>query len=564
MRSIILFFTFIAACATTARPFPLREPLAVDPDRTPFAATCRAAPTHKDPHAIACTPEPYLSSLAWDALDNTIFARVSRGLAVDVGAEAANANALDEVADSSWFQNRSDVAATGGCAADELLPDPEQVADGAWVIDHGKDDGSTLGFRVDIPGKGKYLLKADTPEQPERSSAASVIGMAVYHAVGFNTPCEQVVYLRPSQLTLKPGLTVTGNTGSTHAFDAKALAQVLASSSHRGELVRMEASKWLPGASLGPFRYEGTRDDDPNDVVPHENRRELRGSRVLAAWLNHYDAREQNSLDVWFANDAKHARSPGYITHYMLDASDVLGGDWDPDDMTPRLGNSYYLDFTDIATDFVTLGAIERPWDREQKARGHEKFGFFSAERFDPDTWKSGYPNPAFLRMTERDAAWMARIIARFTPDEIRAIVAGGKFTSASDDEYLAEVLLARQHAILARYFARLSPLADVHVETDGRICATDLARERGVFSQFSYDGFARTGDRRVPIAIDVEAAGRTCFAPRSTANPAWRDDDPRRIAVFVVTNGTSAHAIAIHTYDLDQRGFRVVGLERR
>ena len=74
-----------------------------------------------------------------------------------------------------------------------MLPAPDEVTDGAWVIDHGKDNGATLGFRVDVPGKGKYMLKADDTGKPERASAASVIGAAIYDAVGFNTTCEQVV-----------------------------------------------------------------------------------------------------------------------------------------------------------------------------------------------------------------------------------------------------------------------------------------------------------------------------------------------------------------------------------
>ena len=550
MRTMLLLVA--AACAAQPRPFPLREPLAIDPDRAPFANM----------------PKVYWSPLVWDGVDNSFFARISRGLAVDVGAEAANANSLDEVADSSWFENRPamspEEAARGACTTEDLLP--EDVSAGAWTIDHGKDDGASLGFRVTVPGKGQYLLKADNPRQPERNSAASVIGNAVYRAAGFNTACVQVVFVAREQFTLRPGLTVTDNFGFTKPFDEAALRHVLASSSPRADgRVRMEASKWLSGVPLGPFRYVGTRGDDLNDVVRHENRRELRGSRLLAAWLNHFDAREQNSFDAWIAIDPAKPRGPGYVRHYILDTNDVIGGEAEPDEFTPRLGRSYFIDFADLAHDFVTFGADERPWERARKAPGHEKFGYFTADEFDPARWKPEYPNPAFLRMTERDGAWMARIIARITPAEIRAIAATGRFADASDAEHIAGVLVARQRAILARYLTRLSPIADVHVETSGAIAATDLALATGIVApqRFVFRVIERAARERIALPVDVDPTGRVRFVPRSTVDDTMRDDDPRRLTVFEVSDGV-ARPLEIHAYDLGHRGFRIVGVVRR
>jgi hypothetical protein len=562
----------LASCAPHAGGrFPLRDPLTVDTDTRPVSVPCHPDPSSKEPDHLTCAPREYFSPFKWDRIDNSAFGPLSRFLAVDVIGEAANANALDEVADSSWFENRIgarpmtvEEEARGACKPEDALP--EEIADGAWTVDHGKDNGSTHGFRVDVPGKGKYLLKADEPLQPERASAASVIGAALYHAAGFNTSCEQIVYVRRAQLTLKPGLTVTNNDGIRHPFGEAELQLVLDQTAHDGQgRSRMQASKWLPGLPIGPFRYEGTRDDDPNDIIPHENRRELRGSRLFAAWLHHWDAREQNTMDLWLAVDAKHkGSSPGVVRHYILDTSDVFGQHIDPYTLGSRLGHSYVVDFRDIALDLVTFGLMERPWDREHVTPGREKFGLFNANLFVPETWKGLYPNPAFLRMTERDGAWMARIIARFSEADLRGIVAAGEFSDPSDADYLTQLLIERQHKILYRYLTRLSPLADVHA-VGPQICAIDLARVRGVMpaDRFRYDVVELGAGTRVPLPATAAADGSVCFTPRSIAPQDRPDGDPSRIVIVEVGNGTGAGPLEIHTYDLGDRGLRIVGLSR-
>ena len=58
------------------------------------------------------------------------------------------------------------------------------------------------------------------------------------------------------------------------------------------------AGRGLPGKPLGGFRYYGTRPDDPNDIIDHEHRRELRALQVFGAWTNLVDMKAGNTLDM--------------------------------------------------------------------------------------------------------------------------------------------------------------------------------------------------------------------------------------------------------------------------
>jgi len=558
------------ACASGPRPFPLQAPLARDTDLNSVKVACHQASTEKDPKHVSCAPEEYVSPLAWDGMDNSIFRPLVEVFAVNPGGEAVNANSLDEVADSAWFENRIGVREMSieelkrGACEPKVMLDGESAGAGAWLIDKGKANGASLGFRVNIPGKGKYLFKTDPKGQPERATAASAIGAAAYNAVGFNTSCEQVVYFKRSVLKLKPGLRYENNSGITRNFDAAALDSVIAEATKRGEYIRMQASAWLPGELIGPFRYEGTRDDDPNDVIDHRDRRELRGGRLLAALLHHFDAREQNSMDTWIADDKKGApdASPGFVRHYYLDTSDCLGSEWDWDGVSRRMGRSYLLDWGDIGRDFVTLGIPTRPWERVERMPGREKFGYFDVKTFVPEDWKNEYPNPAFSRMTERDGAWMARILAHLTPERLRALTELGRFSDPGDTAYIASVLDGRLERILARYLTRLSPLAQVHVESGSQLCALDLAMWRRVVDPARFRYAARVAGVSLPIHADT--AGKVCVSlPQHQIAPSVPDSAAERYVVVSVINGVATGPLRAHLYDLGSRGYQLVGIER-
>jgi hypothetical protein len=575
----LLFVLVASGCAATDRAFPLRSPMTSDTDLQPVTVACRRSPTPKDPHNVSCAPDVHFSPIIWDGADQMVFRPLSEAIGVERHGEAVNVNSLDEVPDSAWFTNRmslhvpTDAELMRGACKPELMLDADTAPDGSWVIDKGKTDGSSPGFRVSIAGKGKYLFKGEPPEQPERPSAASVIGAAVYSTVGFNTSCEQVVYFRPSVLKLTPGLIHKGNFGGDEPFDQKVVDKILHDTAHRGDLVRMQASAWLPGYLIGPFTYTGTRHDDPNDVIPHDDRRELRGGKVVAAWLDHFDAREQNSMDSWVADGieakSKPDSSPGHVVHYYLDTSDCLGSEWDWEQVSRRLGYSYVADWGDMGRDLLTLGIPTRPWDRVRREPGMEIFGFYNVRDFVPDQWKNEYPNAAFSRMTERDAAWMARILAHFSPDMVSTLARMGRFSDPRRTAYLTRVLQGRLDKILERYLTHLSPLADVQVVSTDQLCAEDMAEMHGLRPHefFRYAAWLRSrGELVRGLQVTHSGDSRVCVSLTHVAPDGGADDDsPERYIQVAVVDGVARGSLLAHLYDLGPaRGYRLVGLERK
>lgn len=527
------------AAAPAVRRFPARPPMLEDDDTRPWRAAC--GPDARDPKRTSCRPPEYVSPFVWDGADAMVFHPITRFLAVDPARESVNVNALDEVPDSSWFQNRitrrgmtPDETALGACAGVALNPEE------TWTIDAGKANGNNPGFRIRTSSGQKFLLKVDEKNHPERATGADAIATRIYHAAGYWVGCDRVIYAKKEILKLEPNLRYADNSGISRPFGRKELDAMLEGAARRGDRYRFLASKWLEGAPLGPFTYEGVRKDDPNDVVPHEDRRELRGQRVLAAWLGHFDAREQNSMTTWMTRrETDDAAAPGHIRHWIIDLNDCFGSEWKWDEVSRRLGHAYYFDAKDVVVDYVTLGIPARPWDRAERG---DIFGYYDAERFDPEAWKPGYQNPAFLRMSELDAAWMARIIARFTPDRLERLIKTGDFTAPRHADDLLETLLARQQKILRRYFSIASPIADLEIR-EGELCGLDLARMAHVSPSFRYS--ARTGD--TPLVVRVLEGGRLCV-PIPT----------RDYAVVEISNGVAERPLRAHV-----SRDRVLGLER-
>lgn len=393
--------------------------------------------------------------------------------------EAYNVTAFDEVANSSWYANRNTIKCM---SVEEFANGPNQGAKpdpaSTWTVVRAKAEGVTPGFSI-VDSRGeKFVIKFDPPGYRELATGAEVVSTKLFHAMGYNVPENYIVYFDPKILRLGDKVKFTDEKGRKRYMNQADLDEIL----KRIELLpdgttRAAASKYLPGNLKGPLKYKGTRDDDPNDFIPHQHRRELRGLRVISAWLNHYDTKASNSLDVYVED--------GYMKHYLIDFGSTLGSQGN-EPMPPDVGHENTLDPHAILVNLLTLGFYVRSWERIEPIR-FPSIGYLRSDIFHPQKYKFIIPNPAFENMTDRDGYWGAKQVMAITDDQLKAAVAEGKYSDPEAAEYLLKTLIERRNIVGRYWFSRVNPL-DKFTIGDGSdkkqvISFTDLAIKSGLES---------------------------------------------------------------------------------
>jgi hypothetical protein len=446
-------------------------------------------------------------SNAYDFAENTFFQPGDRA---DV--RAANVNTLDEVPDSMWFTNR---IGRQPMTVEEIARGPNQLNIASideWIIVREKSSGITPGYRVEDPAGKLYQVKLDPPSNPEMASAAEVIGAAIYHALGYNVVQGYIVEIDPSRIVISPKATTVDMSGRKRAMTPRDVERLLARGARlpNGKY-RATLSRFAEGENRGYFKYYGTRPDDPNDIHPHEHRRELRANRVFAAWLNHDDSRGINSLDMLETADGKK-----YIRHYMFDFGSIMGSG-STVAQRPRAGNEYILEWAPALKTLATLGLYVRPWIRTKYWEGAKSVGRFEADAFEPIKWRPEYPNPAFDNMRADDAFWAARLVARFSDDAIRAIVAKARYSEPGAADHIAATLIRRRDKVLRTWLTQINPLSEAALSADGVLTfrndavdarvASPVTRYTLTWSRFDNSANSLVGDPTQTTATEARAA---------------------------------------------------------
>jgi len=415
---------------------------------------------------------------------------------------ALNVNTIDEVPDSSWFTNR---IGRGSMSVADVVKGPDRVErlslDG-WVVSGGKSSGVQPGFRVTDPSSGQlYQIEVDPPSNPELASGAEIIGTAFYHAFGYSTVEVYLAEIDRETLEISDRATIRDpSNGKRRALRKSDLDSVFERAARLVDgRYRVLVSKFAPGKPLGNFRYYGTRPDDPNDIVDHEHRRELRGARVFGAWLNHDDSRGVNSLDM-----LETANGRGWIKHYMFDFGSILGSGT-VFAQRHRAGNEYIYEQRPGWLTLATAGAYIRPWMLIDYPEVPASVGRFEAKAFDAVKWKPEYPNTAFENMRPDDAFWAARIVARFSDEMIGAVVRKARYSDSRATEYMTRTLIARRDKVLAAWLNQVCPAVDPVLAADGALAFSNAAVAAGAATpgesyQLQWFRFDNAAAARTPI----------------------------------------------------------------
>jgi hypothetical protein len=474
------------------------------------------------------------------------------------GLHAQNVNTIDEVPDSSWFTNRIGAKTL---SIDEIVrgpnvgrpPDPSK-----WTVFRQKIAGVHPGVTARDATGDTWFLEFDPEYYPEAATGAVVMATKFFWALGYNQVESFITTFDPSRVEFDPEATIRRPNGKRTRFTRSDLGELLEHVARRPDgAYRVIAGRLLPGKIIGNFRFEGTRPDDPNDLVPHELRRELRALRVFGAWTNLTDLKSANTLDSLVTENGRTV-----VKHWLQDVGSTFGmnndlHEWD-------LGWEHFYQTNTTMKRLLSFGFALSPWQKVRYVEG-PSIGKFDGDRFDPRTWRPQTPTTAYMELRDDDAFWAAQRIGAFTGEMIRAIVHTGELSDPAAENALGDIMIKRRDTIVRTYLPAVNPIVAPRLDDekglsfDNAAVNADVAHAPDTYraAWFQFDN--ATGDAR-PLA-HTRSALTTIEAPAGL---------PRSMGTYVEVEIT-AEARDYPTwlqpvrayFRREARGWKLVGLER-
>lgn len=508
-------------------------------------------------HQNASGVQPWQIDLAVDLTYN-LFAKLGDPRS---NVRAQNVNTVDEVPDSNWFTNR---IGARSMTPEEIAKGPDTTNGpeaGQWTVTSSKSDGITPGFTIRDRSGQRWFLKFDPPGYRGMATGTEVAVTKLMWALGYHVPENHVAFLHRDRLVVGEGARFTPPGGKPRAMQLSDIDALLKRADAEADgSYRVVASKALEGVPLGGFRFYDTRPDDPNDIIPHEHRRELRGYGVFAAWLNHVDAKAINSLDTLVTEGNR-----SFVRHHLIDFGSTLGSGG----IAPREaweGYEYLIEGGEAGKQLVTFGFAFPKW-RTMDVYEARSVGRFAKDNtnFDPDGWKPRVPNQAFLRARADDKFWAAQKLRGLTDDMLKAAVRTGQLGDPQSEEFLVRALVERRDAIARAYLPAVNPVVSPVLDETGALTFRNAAVDAGVATappgyRARWFAFDNTTHESRPIGETSSTTTRISPPPDLPAAPS--------VYLRVELSATGAEnksweqPVDVYFRRLD-RAWRLVGFER-
>lgn len=495
----------------------------------------------------------YEPDLAYQTLENLFWRPGDRLL----GQRARNVNTVDEVPDGPFFVNRAGRQPLTPAIVARAANTSEGLAIGKWTVVSAKSDGVTPGFTVRDAANQLWFLKFDPPGWPAMATGSEMVAAKLFWAAGYHTAEYHIVRLDPDNLVIGQDTKITPADKMERPMHRGDIGWLLSRADrHADGTYRVIASKAAPGRPVGRIAFHGTRTDDPNDIVPHEHRRELRGYFVFAAWLNHVDAKGINSLSSLITENGR-----TFIRHYLLDFGSALGSAA----IGPRDGWEGYEALveepSEIGKRVLSFGFRIPRW-RTQDYFESRAIGRLPMDHsdWDPQAWWPHITNAAFRHMRADDTFWAASKLAAISDDMIEAAVAEGRFNDPRSEAFLVKAISDRRVRILESFLPRVNPVTQPAIE-QGQLTFRNLAVDAGVANRpEGYRALWYTFDNAADRATLIET---TVGSSPSLRVPTLPPSDFIKVDVNAV-GGPDAWTRPVSTYFRRKAGeYTLVGLER-
>jgi hypothetical protein len=455
--------------------------------------------------------------------------------------DAGDVNALDEVPRSTWAWGsavRSDLDKVDAlCGATDVPEPPFRLLDTRAVT---REHALAV---LDARGR-RFEIWRDPPDRAEMATGAAAVASRLLRDIGYYTPGVFTADLAPADFER----TDDHQRAVLRAFVDGGPAPWKAR-------FRVALTRWPIGVDIGPTIPTGERTDDPNDRVPHEDRRTVRALKLIFGWLGMTEADETVLRDGYVGEPGR-----GHVVHFIPGLGGALGADAVVRPLAAKDDDSD-LASRNVWITLVTLGLYDqkqRLTSRRWQAVGEYRPSFL------PGDFHTSPPIAPMDRLLPADAYWAAKRIALLGTPELEEALDAGRYHDPTARAALLDLLRVRQAIAIRWGLSQVTPCEVERLEQSADGSAALILRDEApalgiaLGSTTSYrveiedDAGARIGE-----PTRLELSGATIFPVRVAASV------PRYVVVRVWGNhgGGAPRPMEVHL-SRDPR-WRVVGIVR-